>query len=222
MANNNTKVYGHLLSQPVRALDILCNTLGVPGYEFVSLDLKKGEHKSASYEKINPFKKIPSFKDGDIIINESCAALRYIARKYDKSGQWYPSNIEDVARTDEYLDWQHTNTRKHGVGVFYNMVLVPKSSGKEADMELIRSHASQLKIVEEDLLKYFLANRPFIGGQKPSIADISACVELEQPIRAGYVYSEPIQDYMKRVKSEIGECYDKAHQILWDVPMHQL
>ena len=43
----------------------------------------------------------------------SVAILRYLSRKYKDhvADHWYPCDIKGQARVDEYLEWQHTNTR---------------------------------------------------------------------------------------------------------------
>lgn len=43
----------------------------------------------------------------------SIAILRYLCRTFDVADHWYPKNIEKQARIDEYLEWQHLNTRAH-------------------------------------------------------------------------------------------------------------
>ena len=56
------------------------------------------------------------------ILQIRCAALRHLSSKYDKTSKWYPAGEADRARVNEYLDWQHSNTRKHGVGIYFNKV----------------------------------------------------------------------------------------------------
>lgn len=41
----------------------------------------------------------------------SVAILRYICRTYNVADHWYPKDSAKQARVDEYLEWQHLNTR---------------------------------------------------------------------------------------------------------------
>jgi glutathione S-transferase len=41
----------------------------------------------------------------------SIAILRYLSRKYNVADHWYPKDSKKQARVDEYLEWQHANTR---------------------------------------------------------------------------------------------------------------
>ena len=55
--------------------------LGVP-YEFILLDMSKGEHHQPDFLKINPFGKVPAIVDGDFALFESGAILLYLCKKY--------------------------------------------------------------------------------------------------------------------------------------------
>ena len=71
--------------------------------------------------------------------------------------------------------------------------------------------------VEKDIINYFLKSSTYIGGSHPSIADILACCELEQPIMAGYEYTDAIKSYMSSVKTHFGELWNNAHHTLWNL-----
>ena len=54
-------------------------------YEFVPLDLGKGEHKTAEFQRLNPHVKIPVLVDGDFVLPESDAILWYIGEKFPEA-----------------------------------------------------------------------------------------------------------------------------------------
>ena len=41
------------------------------------------------------------------------AIIRYLSKQYREkiADHWYPSDAKSQAKVDEYLEWQHTNTR---------------------------------------------------------------------------------------------------------------
>ncbi|XP_068238879.1 glutathione S-transferase theta-1-like [Palaemon carinicauda] len=209
-------IYVNYLSQPSRSVGLLCKAINAPHTEH-QMDLMKKEHKTPDFLRINPFGRVPSVTDENITINESCSALRYIASKYDKTGQWYPQELDLRVKVDEYLDWQHTNTRKHGVGYFFNLVFAPKFTQKPADWDLINEHKTELARVEKEFNSYFLASKPFIVGDHVTIADLAAACEFEQPQAAGYELSQPVTEYLKRVKAALGPCYEELHKVLYDM-----
>ena len=58
--------------------------LSIKNVDYVShqLSLDKMEHKQPEYLAINPRGKVPSLKDGDLILNESVAILNYLDAKF--------------------------------------------------------------------------------------------------------------------------------------------
>lgn len=51
-------------------------------YEFILLDMAKGEHLQPEFLKLNPIGKVPVIIDGDFVLWESGAILLYLAEKY--------------------------------------------------------------------------------------------------------------------------------------------
>jgi len=55
-------------------------------YEFMVVDLSKGEHKKPEYLKVNPYAKVPDLVDGELVLSESAAICTYIGEKFPSSG----------------------------------------------------------------------------------------------------------------------------------------
>jgi len=51
-------------------------------YEFVPVDLSKGESRTPEFTRINPHGKVPALVDGDFALAESGAILWYLGEKY--------------------------------------------------------------------------------------------------------------------------------------------
>jgi len=43
----------------------------------------------------------------------SVGITRYLCREFKVDDHWYPSDSKEQAKVDEYLEWQHLNTRLH-------------------------------------------------------------------------------------------------------------
>jgi glutathione S-transferase len=71
--------------------------LGLP-YEFHWMDIMKGEHKLEANRAVNPFGKIPAFRDGDLKLFESGAIVHYL---YDKAAK----SPKDPGKRAEQLQW---------------------------------------------------------------------------------------------------------------------
>ncbi|KAF2704366.1 thioredoxin-like protein [Pleomassaria siparia CBS 279.74] len=61
-------------------------------YEFIRVDIAKGEQKSEDYKKLQPFGKVPVLDDDGFIMYESRAICKYLARKYPSGKQLIPES----------------------------------------------------------------------------------------------------------------------------------
>ena len=77
---NNVLVYGIASSRSTRVLWALEEAN--QNYEFVSVDMRSGEHLSESYKTLNPGSKVPVLKHGDFVVTESGAIVNYVAREF--------------------------------------------------------------------------------------------------------------------------------------------
>ena len=69
------------------------------------------EHKTEDFAKINPFQTVPAVEHNGVNLIESVAILRYLTSAYKVDDHWYPKEPLAQAHVDEYLSWQHANTR---------------------------------------------------------------------------------------------------------------
>jgi glutathione S-transferase len=77
---NMIKLYGGARSR-ASIVRWYLEELDVP-YEFMLLDMSKGEHHQPDFLKLNPFGKVPTIVDGDFVLFESGAILLYLCQKY--------------------------------------------------------------------------------------------------------------------------------------------
>lgn len=96
-------IYGYPYTRSTRATWAL-EEIGVE-YDFVPVNLSKGEHKKPEFLKINPGGKVPALVDGDLFLAETSAIVTYIGEKFPAS-KLVPSDIADRAR---YFQWAFFN-----------------------------------------------------------------------------------------------------------------
>ena len=77
------KLYGSANDKSFNTLKIrfALAEIGAP-YELVSVDLAKGESRSADFKRLNPHGKVPVLLDGDFALPESDAILWYLGEKH--------------------------------------------------------------------------------------------------------------------------------------------
>lgn len=158
-------IYGYPYTRSTRATWAL-EEIGAE-YDFVPVNLSKGEHKQPEFLKINPGGKVPALVDGDLILTETAAIVTYICEKFPASGL-VPSDIADRAH---YFQWN-----------FFNMTEL------EAPLWVMAKHTSQfpearrIPAVAESciwdfhrataVLAQHMEGREYVVGDKFTAADI--------------------------------------------------
>nr|ARN17843.1 glutathione-S-transferase 5 [Cephus cinctus] len=208
------KLYYDLMSQPSRVLYIFLKQCKIP-FEEHKVVLKKGEHFMPKYEEINPFQKVPALEHNGFKLIESVAILRYLCREFKVDDHWYPISSKNQARVDEYLEWQHNNTRLHCATYFLVKFLIPMIKGKPARPENVTKCEGHMIECLDQLENIWLKNKLFLTGDKISIADIVGACEVEQPRMAGFDPREgrpQLTAWLERVAEETNPHYDEAHK----------
>eukprot|EP00515_Schizochytrium_aggregatum_P010574 CAMPEP_0202082424 /NCGR_PEP_ID=MMETSP0964-20121228/19333_1 /ASSEMBLY_ACC=CAM_ASM_000500 /TAXON_ID=4773 /ORGANISM="Schizochytrium aggregatum, Strain ATCC28209" /LENGTH=247 /DNA_ID=CAMNT_0048650059 /DNA_START=35 /DNA_END=778 /DNA_ORIENTATION=- len=187
---SSVRVWGAPLSQPTRAVLWACGWLGLKA-DFAPVNAIKGDHRSADFLKLNPNGTFPVIADGDFVLWESHAVLRYLATTHGRKGDaafLYPTgDAQACARIDAWLDWKHNVLRPGAAGIVRRRVMrnVMKDISNHSmrfDLEEI-SEAREVRLLEEALriLEQRLSECPFVaGGDKPSLADIAIASEVDQ------------------------------------------
>ncbi|KAM9393075.1 glutathione S-transferase theta-2 [Pholidichthys leucotaenia] len=213
------EVYVDLLSQPCRAVKILLSCNRVP-HRIRTVALRRGENRSAEFSRLNPMQKVPVMVDGDFVLTESDAILKYIATKYDVPEHWYPRQPERRARVDEYTAWHHSNTRPHAAKVFILEVLLPAQTSSQVDEVRLNRALSDLDATLDKLESMFLRRQPFLCGDDITVADLLAVCELMQPLGGGrdVLQDRPqLQRWRSRVQTAVGQSFDEAHAVLYSI-----
>uniref|UniRef100_A0A8C9MJ25 glutathione transferase n=1 Tax=Serinus canaria TaxID=9135 RepID=A0A8C9MJ25_SERCA len=192
------ELYLDLLSQPCRSIYIFARSNNIP-FEFKHVELFKdsvlgkkpaagsgaeqpraGPSNSEGAGKVSLLKKVPALKDGDFTLAECTAILLYLSRKYNTPDHWYPSDIQQRARVDEYLSWHHANIRASAPKTMWIKVLIPLFTGQPLPSEKLQEVMEGLSTSLKQFEERFLQDKAFIIGSEISLADLVAIVELMQ------------------------------------------
>ncbi|XP_030579383.1 glutathione S-transferase theta-3-like [Archocentrus centrarchus] len=211
------ELYLDLVSPPCRSVFLFARALKIP-FEFKRVDLAAGQQYSQEFGEISIVRKIPVMKDGGFILTESTAILKYLVQKHSVADHWFPADLQQRARANEYLSWQHMNLRAHCSKVFLLKALFPIIMDAEVPKETMDAALENLKQSLNLLEEKFLQNKPFILGDKISVADVVAAVEMMQPLGTGVDGFEgrpKLIAWRERVKKELGEkLFEEAHEML--------
>ena len=94
-------LYGHEISGNSYKARLLLSLLNLE-YEWVRVDLMKGEHKSPEYLAKNPFGQVPFLVDGEVQLADAQAILVYLARQYGGE-KWLPLDALSLAQIIRWL-----------------------------------------------------------------------------------------------------------------------
>ncbi|KAG5875136.1 hypothetical protein JTB14_018679 [Gonioctena quinquepunctata] len=214
------KFYYDMLSPPSRSLYILLKLTNIP-FQACAVNLLKGEQLSEEYkQKCSKFQKVPVIHDKDFRLTQSSGILRYLTREYPIDECWYPKDSKIRARVDEFLEWQHLNTRLNCVTFFRNKWIIPYKTGvKPSEQTTSKDKSAVLKTLKE-FEDFFLKDDPFIAGKEMTFSDISAACDIEQTRFGGYDARNDfprIKNWIEVVKNECNPYYDEAHDCLYKV-----
>jgi glutathione S-transferase len=98
------KIWGRANAPNVQKVLWACEELGL-AYERIDLGGPFGGGDDPAYREINPNGTVPTLEDGDFVLWESHAILRYLAAKAC-SEALYPSELRRRGVVDQWLDWQ--------------------------------------------------------------------------------------------------------------------
>ncbi|XP_056641775.1 glutathione S-transferase theta-1 [Diorhabda sublineata] len=212
------KLYFDLLSQPSRSIFIFLKKVNLP-FEPCLVDLAKRQHLKEEFSKtVSRIPRVPVIHDGDFVLNESVAIVRYLSRQYPISDQWYPKDSKKQAQTDEYLEWHHLNLRLNCATYFITKWANPLLRGTEPTEEQLKKTKKYMERSLKDFENYFLSNGTFIHGDKVSYSDIHAACEIEQIKIAGYDIKDhypKIKQWIDNVRKECNPYYDEAHKFVY-------
>jgi glutathione S-transferase len=140
-------------------------------YEPVVVDILTGAHLKEPFISLNPYGQVPVLEDGDFVLTESSAILKYVADKHGHAA--YPKDLEARARVNERMDWFNTNHyREWGYHLIYPQVFphhVRKPDAVQAaTLEWGRDKTEHwLKLLDA----HILGKSKYVCGAEITIAD---------------------------------------------------
>lgn len=161
------KVWGRTTSGNVQKVLWALIELGLP-FERVDIGGPFGGNREPEYLAMNPNGLIPTIQDGDLIMWESNAIVRYLARKYG-AGRLEPSDLNEYARANQWMDWKLTIAGPVHVPAFFNLVFkTPQERDLDAIEKSIAAFTAAMSILDAHLQKSdFVAGPNFTMGDIP-------------------------------------------------------
>ena len=157
------RIFGDLGSGNCQKVKLTADYLEL-SYQWVPIDIMKGETRSSEFLARNPFGQIPvvEFADGRHLA-QSNAIVRYLAR----GSALLPEIAFDRAKCDELMYWEQYSHEPYVAVARFQLVYLGKSS-REREARLVERGDKAL-----DTMERLLHSKRFFVGDRLSVADIA-------------------------------------------------
>jgi glutathione S-transferase len=164
-------VWGRLNSINVQKVIWALEETGV-AYDHVPLGGKFGGLDDPAYRAMNPNGKVPTLRDGDLVVWESHAIVRYLAATHGAALR--AADAKGRAIADQWTDWTATTFQPAWIDLFWLFVRTPTAQhDKVAIGKALAASFSAYGILDQRL-----ATTPFLAGDILTYADIVAGVSM--------------------------------------------
>ncbi|HYZ77448.1 MAG TPA: glutathione S-transferase family protein [Gaiellaceae bacterium] len=147
---------------------------------------------------------------------ESCAIMQYLCNKHGLD-RFYPRDPGRRAMVDSAMFYLIGTLYPVLTRATYPTLGFPQYPGETATSDADEETKAQAQKDAEAALarpldvyrEFFLAGRPFIGGESPSIADMRFAATLEFLRAIDYEFPAWAEEYMARVEDALGDAYSE-------------
>jgi glutathione S-transferase len=166
-------VWGRRSSFNVQKVMWLIGELGLK-HRHISAGGDFGGLDTAEFAAMNPMRRVPVIDDDGTVVWESHAILRYLAARYSR-GRFWSDDPRERSHADRWMDWSQTALQPDFLlGVFWAFYRTPEP---QRDWPAIRRKVAGCA-GHFQLLDKVLADRPYLGGDDLTLADIPAGTAL--------------------------------------------
>jgi glutathione S-transferase len=167
------RVWGRRSSFNVQKVMWLIGELGL-AHEHIDAGGDFGGLDTPEFLAMNPHGRIPVIADGDVIVWESHAILRYLAARHG-AGRFWSDDPTVRAQVDGWMDWSHTALQPDFlVGVFWGFYRMPEQKRNWPAIEAALARCAK----DFAKLDWLLEGRTFLLGEALTLADITAGTSL--------------------------------------------
>jgi glutathione S-transferase len=161
------RILGRANSFNVRKVLWICGELNIP---FTREDWGRGYRATSDPEflRINPAGLIPAVIDGDVVLRESNAIVRYLATRHGPE-ELYPHDPVERAHVEQWMDWANYETSISLRGAFLGGML------KEPPWNnawFVQQGRRQITKEVGQLEDHLAAAGPYVCGGNFTVADI--------------------------------------------------
>jgi len=186
------------------------------GLDFEEHDVY-GKTRDTDFIARNPAHLTPQIEEAGLprgTLWESCAIMQYLSNKHGLE-DLYPTDLARRAMVDSAMFYIIGTLYPHLARATYPSLGFPLYAGEvgssDADDATKQSAAKAAEAALAEQLdvfhKFYMDGKPFIGGDKPSIADIRLAASLEFLAVIDYQLPGWAKDFLVAMEKTLGEAY---------------
>jgi len=134
---------------------------GIP-YELVRVERDDDGRPSDAYLALNPWGKIPTLEDGDLVLTESAAICLHLAERFPEAGLVPPAGTRERSELYRWLLWLTNTVQTAELRQMY-----PHRYGQEGVKETAEAALHE----HYTLIDGHLADREWLVGEERTVAD---------------------------------------------------
>jgi glutathione S-transferase len=175
MTDHTLHLWGRMSSINVRKVAWTLQHLSLP-FRRTDAGMAFGVVDTPAYRALNPNALVPTLQDGELILWESNAIVRYLCARYGDEKGLYPVDVGRRADADRWMDWQQTTLNRASVPAFVQWVRTPDAQRQSAIID--KSVADTEPLL--DMLNTHLAACRYMAGDGLTMADIPLVCEVHR------------------------------------------
>lgn len=179
------QLYGRHTSYNVQKVLWTLDEIGVD-YAHTNLGGAYGGLDTDAFVRLNPNRRVPVLVDGDLVVWESNAIVRYLAARYS-TGLLWPEAPGQRSQADQWMDWASNNLLPAFIDLFWGFYRTPAADRDERSIEKLQTDCEHLY----GLLDAHLSGRDYVCGDTLTIADIPAGTSLFRYFEMGIDVERP-------------------------------
>ena len=161
------KIWGRKNSSNVRKALWIAHELGLD-FESVEAGGAFGVVDEPRFRALNPNGLVPLLEDGDTVLWESNAIVRYLCAAYGTEQGWFPSDPAARAQADKWMDWTTSTLAAPIRPMFWGLLRTPPAERDEAAIEASRQRCGELLAMVDETL----SRQPYLSGTRIGMGDI--------------------------------------------------
>jgi glutathione S-transferase len=136
-------------------------------FDLINAGREFGMVDTPEYLAMNPNGKVPTLRDGELVLWESNAIVRYLCASYGDT-PLYPSDLAARADGERWMDWCASTVSPVMTPLFFGLIRTPPGQRNQEEITAAAAAMNELAAMVDAAL----AGRDYLAGGAFSMADI--------------------------------------------------